>query len=175
MIPCAARAARWSPPLSTACAQASRTLSSRPSSRCASPAIRWCSPYPTAAPSTCPPWARWPKPWVPRVIHGQDQLNRNVHSFTVAAMQMHNFLQRVTHGTLVITSGDRSDVIVACLASLSSQAMPKISGIVLTGGLVPEKTHPGTDRGFFPDRADPQRPGKHLSPRPSGWKTSAPS
>ncbi len=74
-----------------------------------------------------------------RVIHGKDQLNRNVHSFTVAAMQMHNFLQRVTHGTLVITSGDRSDVIVACLASLSSQAMPKISGIVLTGGLVPEK------------------------------------
>lgn len=83
-----------------------------------------------------------------KVIHGEDQLNRNVHSFTVAAMQMHNFLQRMTHGTLVITSGDRSDVIVACLASLTSKAMPKIAGIVLTGGLVPEKPIQELIQGF---------------------------
>ena len=74
-----------------------------------------------------------------KVLYGHEHLNRNVHSFTVAAMQMHNFLQRINHGTLVITSGDRADVLVASLASLSSQAMPKIAGIILTGGLLPEE------------------------------------
>ncbi len=73
------------------------------------------------------------------VLYGKDQLNRHVHSFTVAAMQLRNFLTRITHGTLIITPGDRSDVIVACLCAVSSMAMPNISGIMLTGGLTPEE------------------------------------
>ena len=54
-------------------------------------------------------------------------------------MELRNFLRRIEHGTLIITPGDRSDVIVACLASVSSVSMPNISGIMLTGGLKPEK------------------------------------
>ena len=73
------------------------------------------------------------------VLYGKDQLTRHVHGFTVAAMQLRNFLTRITHGTLVITPGDRSDVIVACLCTVSSMAMPNISGIMLTGGLTPEE------------------------------------
>jgi phosphate acetyltransferase len=53
-------------------------------------------------------------------------------------MQLRNFLERVKHGTLVITPGDRADVIVGCLAAASSVSMPKIAGIMLTGGLKPE-------------------------------------
>ena len=73
------------------------------------------------------------------VLYGKEQLNRHVHSFTVAAMHLRNFLKRIKHGTLIITPGDRADVIVACLASVSSMSMPKISGIMLTGGLKPER------------------------------------
>jgi len=72
------------------------------------------------------------------VLYGEKELDRHVHGFAVAAMQLRNFLERVKHGTLVITPGDRADVIVACLAAASSVSMPKIAGIMLTGGLKPE-------------------------------------
>ncbi|MBW1861411.1 MAG: phosphate acetyltransferase [Deltaproteobacteria bacterium] len=74
------------------------------------------------------------------VLYGEEQLNRHVHSFTVAAMQLRNFLKRIKYGTLIITSGDRADVIVACLSAVSSMSMPNVSGIMLTGGLKPEET-----------------------------------
>jgi phosphate acetyltransferase len=73
-----------------------------------------------------------------KVLYGAKELDRHVHSFAVAAMQLRNFLERVNHGTLVITPGDRADVIVGCLAAASSLSMPKIAGIMLTGGLKPE-------------------------------------
>jgi len=73
------------------------------------------------------------------VLYGEDQLNRHVYNFTVAAMQLHNFLTRIDYGSLIITPGDRSDVIVGCIASVSSRNTENISGILLTGGLKPEK------------------------------------
>ena len=73
------------------------------------------------------------------VIYGKDQLNRHVYSFTVAAMQLRNFLARLSRGSLVITPGDRADIIVACLSAVSSSSMEKIAGILLTGGLKPEE------------------------------------
>lgn len=75
-----------------------------------------------------------------KVLYGEDQLKRHVHSFTVAAMQLRNFLKRIKRGTLIITPGDRADVIVACLSSVSSMSMPNIAGIMLTGDLIPEET-----------------------------------
>jgi len=73
------------------------------------------------------------------VLYGEDQLNRHVHGFTVAAMQLRNFLERIERGSLIITPGDRADVIVACLAVVSSTSMANISGLLLTGGLKPEE------------------------------------
>ena len=55
------------------------------------------------------------------VLYGEDQLNRHAYNFTVAAMHLPNFLARIEHGSLIITPGDRSDVIVACLAAISSR------------------------------------------------------
>lgn len=74
------------------------------------------------------------------ILYGENQLQRHVHGFTVAAMQLRNFLKRIEHGILVITPGDRSDVIVACLTAVSSMSMPNIAGILLTGGLKPEES-----------------------------------
>jgi len=83
-----------------------------------------------------------------RVLYGADQLDRNVHKFTVAAMQLRNLLRRIEHGSLIITPGDRADVIVACLAVVSSMSMQNIAGIVLTGGLLPEEPVTKLIKGF---------------------------
>lgn len=82
------------------------------------------------------------------VIYGEEQLNRHVHGFTVAAMQLRNFLERIERGSLIITPGDRADVIVACLAVVSSTSMENISGILLTGGLKPEEPVWNLIKGF---------------------------
>ena len=82
------------------------------------------------------------------VLFGENQLNRHVYSFTVAAMQLRNFLTRIEHGTLIITPGDRADVIVASLAALLSSSLPNISGIVLTGGLALEPPIQELIKGF---------------------------
>lgn len=74
------------------------------------------------------------------VLYGEEQLDRHVFNFTVAAMQLQNFLTRIDHGSLIITPGDRADVIVACLAAVSSTSMENISGILLTGDLKPEES-----------------------------------
>ena len=71
------------------------------------------------------------------VLWGKEQLTRHVYSFSIAAMQLRNFLPRIEHGALIITPGDRADVIVACLAAVSSRSQKSIAGIVLTGGLKP--------------------------------------
>ena len=82
------------------------------------------------------------------VLCGADKLNRPVHSFTVAAMLLANLLPRIETGTLIITPGDRSDVLAACMASLASKSMPNIAGIVLTGGLKPPEPIRRMIRGF---------------------------
>lgn len=74
-----------------------------------------------------------------QVLYGHDQLNRHVHQSIVAAMQLRHFLKYIDHGTLVIVPGDRADVIVACLAAVSAETLPNISGMVFTGGLQPEE------------------------------------
>ena len=57
-------------------------------------------------------------------------------------MQVGNFLEHLTRGSLIITPGDRADIILACLASRLSVSSPDISGMVLTGGIeVPVSIH----------------------------------
>ncbi len=73
-----------------------------------------------------------------KVLCGHKQLYRHARESIVAAMQLRNLLKHIFHGTLVITPGDRADVIVACMAALSSNSIENISGIILTGGLKPE-------------------------------------
>ncbi|MEE4137517.1 MAG: phosphate acetyltransferase [Desulforhopalus sp.] len=82
------------------------------------------------------------------ILYGEESLTRHVRSFTIAAMQLRNLLARIEYGTLVITPGDRSDVILACLAAVESSTMPNISGILLTGGLVPEEPVQRVIEGF---------------------------
>ena len=63
--------------------------------------------------------------------------SREVRSFKVAAMELPNYLEHVEEGSLIITPGDRSDVIIGTLMADASSTYPHVAGIVLTGGLRP--------------------------------------
>jgi phosphate acetyltransferase len=67
-----------------------------------------------------------------------EQLNREVLDFKVAAMKLPNYLEHVAGGDLIITPGDRADIILGSLAATVSETYPNISGLLLTGGLTPE-------------------------------------
>lgn len=79
--------------------------------------------------------------WVgAEVLYGKENLETQVDDIVVAAMQIENFLNYIERGSLVVTPGDRSDIIVSSLASRLSSAYPDISGILLTGGIAPGKS-----------------------------------
>ena len=66
-----------------------------------------------------------------------ESLNRMVTQFKVAAMELPHFLDRIEEGNLIITPGDRSDIIVGSLAAEASTSYPHIAGLLLTGGFKP--------------------------------------
>ncbi|MGJ8735841.1 phosphate acetyltransferase [Zobellia laminariae] len=72
------------------------------------------------------------------VLFGAESLNNQTGSFGVGAMQLHNYLTHLHENSLVITPGDRSDIILGALHANLSDNYPTISGIVLTGGIIPE-------------------------------------
>ncbi|MEA5518476.1 phosphate acetyltransferase [Limnoraphis robusta] len=71
-----------------------------------------------------------------KFIHGDgDQLNREVHDFKVAAMQVPHFLEHIDEGSLIVTPGDRADILLSCLVATLSENYPNIAGIILTGDI----------------------------------------
>jgi len=74
------------------------------------------------------------------VLFGHKFLENQIGSFTVAAMQLRNYLSQIKENCLVITPGDRADIILGVLQANQSENYPNISGIALTGGLLPEET-----------------------------------
>ncbi|MDD4506311.1 MAG: phosphate acyltransferase, partial [Sulfurospirillaceae bacterium] len=74
-------------------------------------------------------------------IYGEEKdLRRVVKQSKIAAMKLDNFLEYLEDGDLVITSGDRSDIIAGCLSTVYSNNYPNISGILLTAGMLPHKS-----------------------------------
>ena len=71
------------------------------------------------------------------VLYGEQNLTALIGDYVVAAMQIGNFLGYLKKGSLVITPGDRSDIVLSCLASRLSSTYPDISGIILTGNMTP--------------------------------------
>jgi phosphate acetyltransferase len=80
---------------------------------------------------------------IARALHAQrlwgesESLNRIVTQFKVAAMELRDFLDHIEEGNLIITPGDRSDIILGCLAASASNSYPHIAGLLLTGGFKP--------------------------------------
>ncbi|WP_027184546.1 phosphate acetyltransferase [Desulfovibrio inopinatus] len=73
------------------------------------------------------------------VLYGHGRLDALVGDYVIAAMQVGNFLEYIEPSSLVITPGDREDIILACLASRLSTSYADISGVLLTGGLQPSR------------------------------------
>ena len=74
------------------------------------------------------------------ILFGHDMLNNQVDNFNVATMQLRNYLNQLKDDCLVITAGDRADIILGSLQANRSKNYPKISGVILTGGLMPEES-----------------------------------
>ncbi len=64
-------------------------------------------------------------------------LHRTIKRSKIAAMTLENFITRMDDGDFVIVPGDRSDILLGILASYYSQHHPTVSGVLLTGGVVP--------------------------------------
>ncbi|MCC9064348.1 phosphate acetyltransferase [Flavobacterium piscisymbiosum] len=75
-----------------------------------------------------------------KVLFGSAYLNNEIGHFSVGAMQLHNYLVHLHDNALVITPGDRSDIILGALQANESANYPTISGIILTGNIVPEES-----------------------------------
>lgn len=60
-------------------------------------------------------------------------LGREIYQYKVAAMLVPDFLDYVQAGDLIITPGDRSDIILASLMTYHSKNYPQIAGLLLTG------------------------------------------
>ncbi|MDH7444040.1 phosphate acetyltransferase [Aquimarina sp. 2201CG14-23] len=73
------------------------------------------------------------------ILFGKEFLHNQAGSFGVGAMQLRNYLTHLKDNSLVITPGDRADIILGVLQANISDNYPKISAIILTGGIVPEE------------------------------------
>ncbi len=73
------------------------------------------------------------------ISNNDETLNNDVHNYKVAAMQVPDFLKYIEKGDLIITPGDRSDIILACLMAYHSSNFPQISGLLLTGKEDPDE------------------------------------
>ena len=72
-------------------------------------------------------------------LFGEQFSNNQVSSAKVGTMQLRNYLTRLDENCLIITAGDRADIILGALQANISSNYPTIAGIVLTGGLIPEE------------------------------------
>ncbi|GAA4847106.1 phosphate acetyltransferase [Algivirga pacifica] len=73
------------------------------------------------------------------VLHGEDKLDNQMEIATILAMQMDNAMGRIKENSLIITPGDRSEIILASLQAHQSTNYPNISGILLSTGLKPSE------------------------------------
>ncbi|UYZ62326.1 phosphate acetyltransferase [Hymenobacter weizhouensis] len=74
-----------------------------------------------------------------KVLLGEQHLGNQVDHFITGAMQVPNFLTRLEENVLIVTPGDRGDIVIAAQQANLSANYPRVAGLVLTGGLEPEE------------------------------------
>jgi len=75
------------------------------------------------------------------LLSGKEYLERYISSILVGAMQPRDAIKYITEDSLLITPGDREDIVMlalTCFRELEEKTL-KISGIVLSGGMVPSQ------------------------------------
>jgi phosphate acetyltransferase len=75
------------------------------------------------------------------LVGGDDELlSREVLDVLVGAMSVEHLLERLSPGAVVITPGDRGDVLLGLLLAHQAEGFPNLAGVVLTGGFSPSPT-----------------------------------
>ena len=70
------------------------------------------------------------------MLSGDPELfDREVMAVLVAGMTAPNVLERLSEGVVVITAGDRSDVVLAVASAHAAEGFPSLSAVILNGGL----------------------------------------
>ncbi|HIK45596.1 MAG TPA: phosphate acetyltransferase [Leptolyngbyaceae cyanobacterium M65_K2018_010] len=72
------------------------------------------------------------------VLYGHGQLKNLATNRIVAAMQLQNSLHWLQPDCLVITPGDRGDIIAGMLQAHQSSSYPSLAGLLLSAGLKPD-------------------------------------
>jgi phosphate acetyltransferase len=74
-----------------------------------------------------------------KLLFGKDLLSNLADNFVTGAMQVPNFLNYLKENVVIITPGDRGDIIISALQANLSTSYPKVAGIILTAGYEPEE------------------------------------
>lgn len=74
-----------------------------------------------------------------KILFGEEHLSNQADNFVTGAMQVPNFLNYIKENVVIITPGDRGDIIISALQANLSTSYPKIAGIILTAGYEPEE------------------------------------
>lgn len=73
-----------------------------------------------------------------KLVLGDDELlGREVLDVLVGAMSLEHLLDRLADGAIVITPGDRSDVLLGLLMAHAANGFPSLAGVILNGGFTP--------------------------------------
>lgn len=73
-----------------------------------------------------------------RVLFGAERLDHLVAGYLVGAMHLQNLLAWLEADQLVLTPGDRADVLLGVLEADRSSNYPRLAGVVLTSGIMPD-------------------------------------
>ncbi|TAL00280.1 MAG: hypothetical protein EPO07_09875 [Verrucomicrobia bacterium] len=73
------------------------------------------------------------------ILNTPETMNVLVDDVILGAMGAANATRFFKHGTLLITPGDREDILMAACTSIEAQSAMRMAGIVLTGGLRPNE------------------------------------
>jgi len=74
-----------------------------------------------------------------KVLFGEALMFNQVDNFVTGAMMLPNFLNHIKENVLIVTPGDRGDIIIGALQANQSTNYPKVAGIVLTVGSIPDQ------------------------------------
>lgn len=74
-----------------------------------------------------------------KVLFGEALMANQVDNFVTGAMMLPNFLNHIKENVLIVTPGDRGDIIIGALQANQSTSYAKVAGIVLTAGSIPDE------------------------------------
>lgn len=72
-----------------------------------------------------------------KLLFGEQHITNQADHFIMGAMQVPNFLNHIKNNVLIVTPGDRADIIMSALQAHISSNYPSVAGIILTGGFEP--------------------------------------